>query len=213
MSNFHQFIHPFTAIVAGPTGCGKTEFIYNLLLNNKDYIQPSPTKIYYYYSIWQDKFTKMKDKLSNIHFYEGLTNFQQVNRLDNNLIIIDDLMKEASDNNEILDMFTKGSHHSNCSIIVLTQNIFNKGKHSRTMSLNSHYIVLFKNPRDATQISFLSRQMYPKNSKFLEEAYHDATNEPYGYLLIDLKQATPNEFRVQSNIFSKERHYFYLKNN
>jgi hypothetical protein len=55
--------------------------------------------------------------------------------------------------------------------------------------------------------------MYPKNSKFLEEAYHDATNEPYGYLLIDLKQATPNEFRVQSNIFSKERHYFYLKNN
>ena len=134
MSNFHQFIHPFTAIVAGPTGCGKTEFIYNLLLNNKDYIQPSPTKIYYYYSIWQDKFTKMKYKLSSIHFYEGLTNFQQVNRLDNNLIIIDDLMKEASDNNEILDIFTKGSHHSYCSIFVLTkQNIFNKGKHSRNI--------------------------------------------------------------------------------
>jgi hypothetical protein len=85
--------------------------------------------------------------------------------------------------------------------MVLTQNIFNKGKHSRTISLNSHYLVLFKNPRDATQISFLARQMYPKNSKFLEEAYFDATKDPYEYLLIDLKQTTPNEYRVQSNIF------------
>ena len=213
MYKFHQFLHPYTALVAGPTGCGKTEFVFNLLLHNKEYIQPSPTKIYYYYSIWQDKFTKMKEKIPNINFHEGLSNFQHVNKLENNLIIIDDLMKEASDNNEILDMFTKGSHHSNCSIMVLTQNIFNKGKHSRTMSLNSHYIVLFKNPRDATQISFLARQMYPKNSKFLEEAYFDATHEPFGYLLIDLKQATPNDNRVQSNIFSKKNHFFYLRKN
>ena len=105
------------------------------------------------------------------------------------------------------------SHHCYRSILVLTQNIFNKGKHSRTMSLNSHYIVLFKNPRDATQISFLARQMYPKNSKFLEEAYFDATNEPFGYLFIDLKQATPNDNRVQSNIFSKKNHFFYLRKN
>ena len=55
--------------------------------------------------------------------------------------------------------------------------------------------------------------MYPKNSKFLEEAYFDATNEPFGYLFIDLKQATPNDNRVQSNIFSKKNHFFYLRKN
>jgi hypothetical protein len=117
-------------------------------------------------------------------------------------------MKEAAENNLILDMFTKGSHHNNTSIVILTQNIFNKGKHTRTMSLNAHYIILFKNPRDATQISFLARQMYPKNSKFLEEAYLDVTKEPFGYLFIDLKQTTPNNYRIQSNIFSEKKSLF-----
>ena len=211
MSNFHQFQHPFTAIIAGPTGCGKTQFISNLILYSNTYIYPPPTKIYYYYGIWQDKFSFLKTQNLNISFHDGLSDFQKVNKLENNLIIIDDLMKDASENSEIVDMFTKGSHHTNTSIIVLTQNIFNKGKNSRTISLNSHYIILFKNPRDATQISFLARQMYPKNSKFLEEAYNDATKEPFGYLFIDLKQSTPNEYRIQSNIFSKDKHFFYIK--
>ena len=57
MYKFHQFLHPYTALVAGPTGCGKTEFVFNLLLHNKEYIQPSPTKIYYYYSIWNGNFS------------------------------------------------------------------------------------------------------------------------------------------------------------
>ena len=105
-----------------------------------------------------------------IEFVEGILEFEIIDPRQNNLVIIDDLMREASENTTVLDVFTKGSHHRNTSIIILTQNLFNKGKHSRTISLNSHYIVLFKNPRDASQISHLARQMYPKNSKFLEEA-------------------------------------------
>jgi hypothetical protein len=66
---------------------------------------------------------------------------------------------------------------------------------------------MFKNPRDRSQISFLARQMYPKQSKFLEEAYLDATNIPHGYLFIDLKQTTPNELRILTNVFSKTLFY------
>jgi len=42
-------------------------------------------------------------------------------------------------------------------------------------------MVLFKNPRDATQFADLARQMYPKTSQFAVEAYKDATREPYSY--------------------------------
>ena len=35
------------------------------------------------------------------------------------------------------------------------------------LSLNSHYIVLFKNARDATQVAHLARQMYPGKSVIL----------------------------------------------
>jgi len=53
------------------------------------------------------------------------------------------------------------------------------------MSLNAHYMVLFKNPRDASQFANLARQVYLKTSQFAVEAYRDATREPY--LLVDLR--------------------------
>jgi hypothetical protein len=73
MNNYHQFLHPFTAIIAGPTGCGKTEFIIQLLNNPSKYIDPSPTKIYYYYGIWQERFSYIKENVKNIEFIEGLS--------------------------------------------------------------------------------------------------------------------------------------------
>ena len=45
------------------------------------------------------------------------------------------------------------------SVIFLTQNLFHKNKHMRTISLNAHYLVLFKNPRDVEQFTTLARQM------------------------------------------------------
>ena len=71
------------------------------------------------------------------------------------------------------------------------------------MNLNSHYLVLFKNPRDVGQIVILGRQMF-SNGKFLEEAFKDATSRPYGYLLVDLKPDTEEELRVRKNIFPDE---------
>ena len=56
----------------------------------------------------------------------------------------------------IADLFTKGSHHRNLSVIYIVQNIFHQGKEMRIISLNAHYIVLFKSPRDRQQISILA---------------------------------------------------------
>jgi hypothetical protein len=69
-----------------------------------------------------------------------------------------------------MDMFTRGSHHQNFGVILLTQNLFQKGPHTRTISLNSHFIVTFNNPRDKSQIYHLARQMYPTSSLFLVDA-------------------------------------------
>ena len=75
------------------------------------------------------------------------------------------------------------------------------------MNLNSHYLVLFKNPRDVGQIVILGRQMF-SNGKFLEEALKDATSRPYGYLLVDLKPGTEEQLRVRTNIFPDEEPQF-----
>ena len=60
-------------------------------------------------------------------------------------------------------------------MLYLVQNLFHKNKESRTISLNSQYMVVFKNPRDASQMSHLARQMYPGRVKFVQEAFKDAT--------------------------------------
>jgi len=43
--------------------------------------------------------------------------------------------------------------------------------------------------------------MYPGQAKFLIEAFRDATQEPYTYMLVDLKPDTDEKFRVRTNIF------------
>jgi hypothetical protein len=79
------------------------------------------------------------------------------------------------------------------------------------MNLNTHHIVLFKNPRDAGQVSTLARRMYPGKRKFVVEAYKDATKELYGYLLIDLKPETDDSYRIRTRIFSDDdRQYAYV---
>jgi len=78
------------------------------------------------------------------------------------------------------------------------------------MSLNAHYIVIFKNPRDALQVATLARQMYPGQSKFLVEAFKNASEKPFGYLLLDLKPDTDEKYRVRTNIFPDETQYVYI---
>ena len=46
-----------------------------------------------------------------------------------------------------------------------------KNKQTRTLSLNTLYIVMFKNARDAAQVATLARQMYRGKSAFMIEVF------------------------------------------
>jgi len=126
------------------------------------------------------------------------------------LLIIDDLMSET--NQLVSDTFTKISHHRNISVIYMTRNVFDKNKYARTISLIAHYLVLFKNPRDANQFAVLSRQIYPDSWRFAVEAYRDATSNPFSYLLVDLRPDLEYErCRLRTNIFRNEHQYVYVR--
>lgn len=205
--NKEPFQHPFTCVISGPSGCGKTQLLLSILKKAKDLINPAPNRIIYCYSIWQAAF----DGLKNIEFHKGIYNLDEIDSSQINLIIFDDLMVESSNNSSIQDLFTKGSHHLNISVFLLTQNLFNKGKFSRTINLNSHYTIIFDNPRDRSQIRYLAREMFPQNSKFLVEAYTDAIKIPHGYLFLDNKNSTDEEIRVQTNITETKRIVYMMK--
>lgn len=196
--------HPFTSIIAGPTGCGKTQFVITFLNNLSEMTDPTPEKIIYSYGEWQQEFRNLP---SNVELTEGIPDLCEYSNTSL-LLIIDDQMHDVND--RILSLFTKGSHHRNISVMYIVQNLFDQNAKHRTISLNAHYLVVFKNPRDASQIVHLAKQMYPGQTKYAQEAFALATRYPHGYLLVDLKQQTPEHLRLRGHIFPGENKEVYV---
>lgn len=195
--NSFRFIHPFTCMVAGPTSSGKTVLVESLLMNHKftiGNISEKP-KIIWCHGQMQERYNNN----TLIEYHEGLTESPQ----SYDIIVIDDLMNELGSDNRLLNLFTKGSHHMNISIIFIVQNVFHQGKNMRGISLNCQYMVIMKNPRDKSQIHCLARQLYPTKVKKFIKVFEDATKQPYSYLKVDLTPKTPDHLRLQTDIVVK----------
>jgi len=102
---------------------------------------------------------------------------------------------------DVCDLFTKGSHHRNISVILITQNLFHQGRFCRDISLNAKYSVTLKNVRDKSQFQYLARQVHPEDSDSLYKSYLEATERPHGYLILDFAQDTDDCLRLRTNIF------------
>ena len=201
-----QFKHPFSMILSGNRRTGKTHFTKTLILKSRELIAPPIDRIFWFYASHQaDVFREIdasavKAQLT-VEYAKGLPSGDIMDSVDarfgKKLIVIDDLMEEASNRSDVSNLFTKG-RHSDVSVIFLTQNLFHKGKFSREISLNTDYMINFKNPRDSSIITNLGRQM--GNTKFLQDVYRDATKEPYSHLLLDMRADTDNGLRYRSNV-------------
>lgn len=203
-------IHPSAIIVSGPSQAGKSQWVSKLIRSSDTMIVPPPRKVIMCYSEWQPLY----DSMPNVKFHKGLIDIETLTSEEPKLLILDDLMDLlAKKEGEIISqIFTKHCHHRNLSVVLITQNLFHKGGHMRNCQLNSHYQVLFKNPRDKTQISCLARQMYPSKgqSKFMLDAFNDATSVKYGCLVVDLRQETDDILRLKTKKFPDESTYVYV---
>ena len=129
-------------------------------------------------------------------------NFLDVPR--DSIVVLDDLMNEAKDHAGVTALFTKLVHHRNLFVINITHHFFVNSKETRTRRLNTQYVVMIKNPSDVTQIHVIGRQMYPGNPNFLPSVNRKATKRPHSYMFLDLRQETPGDYRVCSNLLQHE---------
>ena len=137
MASIHlKFKTPFTCLVSGPSGSGKTQLVKRIIDNKASLINEDISKICWFFSEWQTIF----DSLPNVQFIHGPPSYDILINEKPDLIIIDDLMNEIG--RFIMDVFTKLSHHLNFSVILIVQNLFFNSPMMRTISLNSHYILL-----------------------------------------------------------------------
>jgi hypothetical protein len=190
-----RLVNSSSMIVAGPTQAGKTTFVHELL-NLRHLIFKEPITSIYWVCNEYPKYDVRRD----VEYIVGLPTdgFDFVRR--NSIVVIDDLMMEAKDSSAITNLFTKVTHHLNCFVIYITQNYFTSTCEDVTRRRNVQYVVLFKNPADVSQIRTIGQKMFPTEPRFLTSTYTNAVSRPHGYLLLDLRQETPDILRVRSNI-------------
>lgn len=176
------------------------------------YPKEPPDRIMYCYGIHQPLYDVMESDFPNLITKQGLPTREEIKEFTKDrkhrLIIIDDLAHQLLNNSEMELLFTQGCHHRRISVIFMTQNLFQRGSESRTIALNTYYIVLMKNVRDTAQIAHLGRQLFPGRSRLLTDAYLNATREPFEYLLMDTSHAK-HEYRLRTDIFPGENLIIY----
>lgn len=187
----------FALCIAGPSGSGKSTFCVDLLNRAGQIFDVEFDKIYW---ILGDPNAKPKNLITPVEYLlEVPSEFNNESGLPQ-CYVLDDSMFETQ-NKSVANLFTRGSHHQNISVIFITQNIFHRGRYSRDISLNFTHLCIMNNPRDRSQFQYLARQLYVECPKELERVYKEV-QRPYGYLFIDLTQDTHDLFRFRTDIFN-----------
>lgn len=203
---------PFTAMLCGSTSSGKSTFVRNLIRCAAEYDifdRPLGT-VYFFYKAEQQA---MDDMAGDVHFIQDMPTMSW---LETHLgkppkegrdkvptIIIDDQQNDIS--TDTATLFSVGSHHYDCNIIFIAHTLFSGKNHvQRDMSLNTRYLLIFKNPRDPSTVTNLGKQIFPGNVSKMVEIYKAATKPAYSYLFIDFDQRTADDMRLRSHMLMED---------
>ena len=210
------FLASSTICVSGCSQSGKTTFVAKLLKHlSAMFTGSTPKKVLYCFSLYQPLFDDIQQTVPDITFQQGIPTLEELDCYikDNDkdlILILDDLIHDIVQCKETQLLFTQYAHHRNITIIYMTQNLFMQGKYARTIALNTHVYVVFRNFRDASSIKTLAQQINPGRPQHLTDAFQDATSCKYGYLVIDLGPHTNDKLRLRTNIFPDDKTVIYL---
>jgi len=213
-----KFNHMFSMLVVGPSQCGKTYFVEQVLTKNcVHYPNKKPRHIYWFYNQWQSRYKSLQSFLGDeIQFTQGLPelseDLHEINPKCNNVLVFDDLMSQTADSPVLSKLFTQGRHR-NASVILLLQNMFPKGKFNTDISRNAQYMVLFRSPSDRKQIDIMAERIFAKDRPNFMSAYAKETAKPYGYVLIDNQPKTTSDKQVVSDVFGYCQSYPSISRN
>ena len=200
---------PTTIAVYGPTQSGKTNFVLQLLKNANAMFTERVEEIHYCYGAYQKAYDEINqiEGVDKVVMHKGMPFVKDCVKwtyMKKHIIVVfDDLMTELSNDRDMVKFVTVNCSHNGITMVVLLHNIFQPGL--RTLSLNTHYIVLFKNKRDTLQVEMLGRRVMKHNANYFFQCYQQATKKTYGYLLVDLHPRSEDSFILRTRIFPNEK--------
>ena len=160
---------PYTMLVSGQTGSGKSWFVRKLLQNQEAMHDKPFERIIYCYGVDQPLYREIQQEVPMVEFSLGLPEDLGLDGR-NTLLCLDDLMLELQSSKKLASFFTR-MRHENLSTIFIVQNLFFKSTLATTINRNSQYMAIFPNMRDSFMISVLGRQIYPTEKDFIVTAF------------------------------------------
>ena len=152
--------HCFLSVI-GPGGCGKTQLVSRILLNQKIIFKPCFEKFLYFYKHFQTDYESLllgctREKIS-MEFHQGLqwtAVYKSEAEKLKTLVVVDDLYQDACEDETFLNLVVAGRHR-NIHLMTLRHNIYQPAKNSKMIDLSVTQMILFKIPRDVEQIGVL----------------------------------------------------------
>ena len=196
---------------------GKTELVKQIIRRKDELFETRLDKIIYMYGEHDEEMLNSLRAIDDrIEFVKGIqpliddTVVPEGNRIKT-LLVLDDLADLIAQNIKYVErLFTKYVNHRKVTVIFVTQHFFYRNL--RIITLQSSYICIFKNPRDATIVKQIGRQMNGgKSHKVLETAYADILRKKYSYVFVDLTQEQDDAFRIRSSIFADSDTVIYTE--
>ena len=220
---------PFSLVASGPSGCGKSFWVRNLLLHPYDFVSGGPWQRVFYFSRFplvdlEADLTARSPLTIEFHQGETLPTVEQLlsrcnalaavdpssgateDQRPQILLVLDDMVEQASASPDIRSIFTEG-RHTGFSIILTSQNLFHPGRYAVTIRRNAVFTMLWESVMDRQQVrNFFQRQL-PLRWRELLRFYDDATRQPYGYLFIDRRTQL---LRYRTNMTGRHQTVYVL---
>lgn len=195
-----KFKLPFGMIISGPTSSGKSSFLLKFIAESDELITPKPASVLYCYGE-MSKLIPIFQK-AGVGVYAGVPPEEIIKKQPKPLLLILDDLLLSTPETYLSALFTAKSHHQNFGIIFVTQNLFEKK--IKVARQNAQYLVLMRSPNSALSVRNIGVHLFPKQLDFFLDAYKQATQQPFGYLLIDMHASSDPLLRLRTNIFKED---------
>jgi hypothetical protein len=198
-------------VILGPSACGKTFRTCQILRLKDEIIENGEhiKNVIFCYAAWQPVYQQLQDENIVTQWVNKMpTNEEFIDMVKpfankgGSICVIDDFMSQLD--KELDEIVRVSSRHYKTTTFILFQSLFPVQKMARNISLNVKFIHAHKNPRENSQIQYLARQIMPVGYKWLVQAYHKATEEPYSSFLFDLTQEREPHLRFRSHYLPYE---------
>ena len=190
----------FKILFSGPSRSGKTQFLKSIIENLDIFSKSPPRKKILIYTVMQPIYHQLGVDVLVRDSPNLKEEIFSISGGENTLCIFDDMINSGN-LKEVSELFLVDGRHKNLSQIFITQQLFVNNAYFRSISQNSDYYIIFKNPRNAAEIGHLATQMTPGNRE-LVKYFQLATRNAFSYLFINLTQECDQRVKYLSNLFS-----------